>query len=94
MCLILASSISNQLSARLYANLQDSRLEQDMHELFTPSDRQFNTLGVHNIPAPQVLAFFSSIWPKTVVYGINYRPSTSFIIHSLTCVQYIDYCPV
>ena len=55
------SSVSNVLSVRLYANLQDSHLEQDMHKVFT----QFYTLGVHNVPAPQALAFFSSIRPKT-----------------------------
>ena len=65
MDIVILYSISNRFSARLYAILQDSRLEQDIHKLFTPSDRQFNTLGVHNVPAPQVLAFFSSIQPKT-----------------------------
>ena len=60
-------SVSNQSSAWLIANLRESRLEQDIHKLFIPSDRQFNTLGVHNVPAFKASAFVSSIRPKAVV---------------------------
>ena len=60
-------SVSNQLSAWLYASLPESRLEQDIHKLFIPSDRQFNTLGVHNLPAFKAVAFVSSIQPKAVM---------------------------
>ena len=71
----LASSLSNQLLAWLCANLWESHLEQDIHKLFIPSDRQFNTLGVHNIPAFKAVAFVNGQkqWSKASIIVGRYN---------------------